>query len=901
MTKHNMIQHIWRALTSEEQKEVCLSIWTSGDSLSEKIRGKLLGDLAICLRYREKYLRRQSDDRKAAWLYQRVNGAPLRRFHEALLRAWLVVQHGQMIEMFLDKQAIPHVGVFISDEAKTPSKESFCIGLKKIREKWDDRIIALYLGFCIASGAGDFWANLPAALSAEGVDLWDAMVAEHEKQESVIGEQSDSTALSEEAEGFTTLDVILIKNAVATALNQDGALTPDDMEHLVEEVLEASADRQRSFFHQGFFHSLFKKPFIFEFSGNNAERRAWYFYGVLSGLLRAGDTGYCLAMLKKKKGLTKLLTSDTSIPCGAMLLPNLYTVLLDGGEFGLLGEWLTGQLQQMSSVKLGNLLLEMYGDAASLLRKGKSAEANVLLQAMGDALLDRTDLDPDLRENLRLVIVRKKAQAHQLQGNFTVASSMLKEILGGGQFFDAANASADLGLIEGGFRSLAAVLPGKDEATQQARFDALTCGRGCFDDAISKYGDDATNAHFCLGMMGTMSGQEGAEITADHFNRALAGMMLKQEAYTEASLIDWARFGLGLALLETTEPNNLQMARERLQMVMDHSTVFPAWLWVRTLQVATVFDDPELPGILANHLLDTYSAWAFPLLRQAGVHTLQSIRGRYFEWLTSQQMKGTEKFSALLELLGSKSLAGSDGFDEDILDEMEGLAIEDGQVRKRFAEFLSTEGFWEPAWSRSDAEISLAHMYELDGLFDQAADLYRRLFYRLRDSSEMHNLAEARQLAERIHGYNLETDPSKAMLDSLPDVGEDKDEVSAYALLKNGKSVRILYVGGNETQAAYIETIRTSLISRFPGLTLQFYLPGWTSAWNQHFEKIKPMIRQADGVVLSLMVRTQFGRHVRAFCGSEHPWLPCTGKGRQSLEKSIERAAIWYLERQASP
>jgi hypothetical protein len=105
--------------------------------------------------------------------------------------------------------------------------------------------------------------------------------------------------------------------------------------------------------------------------------------------------------------------------------------------------------------------------------------------------------------------------------------------------------------------------------------------------------------------------------------------------------------------------------------------------------------------------------------------------------------------------------------------------------------------------------------------------------------------------------------------------------------------ISLLYIGGNETQRQYEQTLKNEFAQEHPSWALEFYFPGWTSNWNDHLNAVKPKIRTSDAVILNTLVRTQFGRHVRKTCDSNTPWFPCTGRGRASLKRSIEEAACW--------
>jgi hypothetical protein len=111
------------------------------------------------------------------------------------------------------------------------------------------------------------------------------------------------------------------------------------------------------------------------------------------------------------------------------------------------------------------------------------------------------------------------------------------------------------------------------------------------------------------------------------------------------------------------------------------------------------------------------------------------------------------------------------------------------------------------------------------------------------------------------------------------------------------KQVRILYIGGNETQERYIEPLKKDWRTSWPGLQAEFYLPGWDSGWDAHWDKIAPKIPTFSAVVLSPLVRTQFGRTVRRNCNENTPWFSCTGRGKASIKRSVENAANWALSK----
>lgn len=887
---------LWAALTAEEHRDACLAFWTSEDVITNRVRPMLSKKLAEVMRFREKFLKVQPRERLAGWLFQRIGTDEMLPFTDDVLRAWLLVHHAPVIEHFLDACGLPRTGCFVADEAPSPDEASFSRGISAIRAKFGDRLPSLYLGFMMAEGATKFWKDLPQAVARSKFDLSAALGPFQEAGATVVP-APEPEAMSEDSAAMTTLDNLLIRTLVAGVLASDGALSADQVESLVEEVIDLSSERHRSYFHRGYFHALFERTFNFDFPGVNEQRRAWYAEGYFMGLIRRADKTSCVRLLKEKKDLRSLLLTGTATPCGAQLLRYMYEPLRDAEEFGILKEWLQHQLPRMTRDHREAMAEMMQDDGAALLRRGRAAEAQLLLEFVDEILKRDTAFDTETKKLLEPRNMRKRAQVMQAQGNFDAAREILEKLLVGSDVPDAGNAQTDFGLIKGGFRSLTSILPPREKGSVPARRDALERGREEFDVAARRPGEESTNACFCLGMLWMLNERTDAASAVDLFQRCLSEMLKREELYIEGGLIHWARFGLALALLETGEMSNLQQAGERIAQVMESALVVPDWLWVEVLQQAALFEDRELNQKLIDHVLKHGGESIFRAIGDASLYELPGIRRPYSDWLANQTLSATDRWKRLESMLGKDDSADGVELDRDILDLMEGLAVEHPTCRAGLKELLTRTDRHEAAWNRSETELVLTKLYELDGAFSEAAVCLSTRFFRLRESGKPHELFEARQIAERIHAYQLPDDPSVALLNCLQELGEeDQFPATVEQRLRGGEKVRVLYIGGNETQENYSDRIKADLKVKYSGVELDLFLPGWSSSWNLQLDKVKPMIGRSDVVVLSTLVRTQFGRHVREFCGSQHPWLPCTGRGRKSLQGSIERAAAWVLE-----
>ncbi len=111
--------------------------------------------------------------------------------------------------------------------------------------------------------------------------------------------------------------------------------------------------------------------------------------------------------------------------------------------------------------------------------------------------------------------------------------------------------------------------------------------------------------------------------------------------------------------------------------------------------------------------------------------------------------------------------------------------------------------------------------------------------------------------------------------------------------LRSYSEVRLVYVGGNEIQQQYEEAIAETLRQKFPGIMVRFHFPGWTSNWHVELEAVQNTLSSVKPrvVVLSTLVRTQFGRNLRRLLGESNiQWRSCTGRGRASIERALRGA-----------
>jgi hypothetical protein len=220
------------------------------------------------------------------------------------------------------------------------------------------------------------------------------------------------------------------------------------------------------------------------------------------------------------------------------------------------------------------------------------------------------------------------------------------------------------------------------------------------------------------------------------------------------------------------------------------------------------------------------------------------------------------------------------------LDGIEDIA-NDEPVRGLFLELLADPDRHGDIWGEDEVDEARYRLCDRARRFDEAVAALERLGHRLVGRAEDD---EARDIVDRIRAYGREPDPQ------LVARVEGVRGPPAAAPLVAGPGAaeargRVFVIGGNEVQAAYDRKLREWAAARWPNVELDLEHPGWSSNWGRQVDGWGERLAKAGAVVLMRFVRTQLGRTIRARCSEQDtPWVPCTGHGKASLERAIERA-----------
>jgi hypothetical protein len=208
----------------------------------------------------------------------------------------------------------------------------------------------------------------------------------------------------------------------------------------------------------------------------------------------------------------------------------------------------------------------------------------------------------------------------------------------------------------------------------------------------------------------------------------------------------------------------------------------------------------------------------------------------------------------------------------------------DTALDERFAAALAGNETLRLALDPAQADALRIEVLRRAGRLDDARGLASNLFYRAAGGSL--RTFDAGDLHELLAELGA-ADEELAELARLIPAPAASDGVAALA-----RPVRIVFVGGNESQERYRAAVDAALEERYAGLVeVTWFLPGWKSGWATEAARIEAAYPGADAIVVMTFVRTHLGRWVRRSAG-EHglPWVACTGHGRLAIQRAIERA-----------
>ena len=444
------------------------------DSGLKQTKENFILNLAKAYKFRSAFVRSWPSNKIAQFALKPLfqGKSKMDYFKDDFLYYWLLYEKREILVTFLDAQSIPHKrGNINEDYNVSPSVESFVKGIRAIKEKYDARVVGIYLGFLLTFYNSDsFWENLSEAIKSSDFNfkkalIWPQKIDESKKVQTVQERLDDTEEEVQECETFTTMDNMMFRLVVDAVTEQEGSLNTTQIGDVIEELIALNSERKRSLFHKGFLQSIDNQPFNLNFPGANEERRCWYMTGFIVGLARLNMHSEISSLIKENRELNRRIISNTDIDCGRILLQSIPKILFDLGDHSILIALVNHQLSRLSPSSISKMTLFLYSSGTSLLRINSYQEAKGYFDSVQSIIEQNSDLFYD---TFKAYNRRKQGQSLQHKGQFSEAKKILTQLIEEKELGDKPNAQADIGLIEGSFRSLRNVLPsGKSENSQK--------------------------------------------------------------------------------------------------------------------------------------------------------------------------------------------------------------------------------------------------------------------------------------------------------------------------------------------------------------------------------------------------------------------------------------------------
>lgn len=901
---------VWKDLDPQTRRHIAVVALED-----EKLAKAVIVALARHDRVRRQTVEKWSLDKRADHV-ARMRRLPSSQLAAALFTQFHLVQRKRLVVSFLDFLKIPHAAGLIRniEELEPPTRGHMVAAIRRLAASFPRSHVELFLDVLSCQSTFDVFRDFDdARVEALGVkgpaappkpaatDTFGGRMEADLSEEQEHTHPEPAPPPDETPPTFTTLDQVLIRSVVAAVADVHGALPPDKVEDLVEEVIQLNLERHQSYFHRGFLAVLLGRALELDFPESSDARRGWYACGAIIGYKRKNDLEHVVELLTARPEVARELARP-----GTGYAERVVSVVFEAycakGRFAEAARFLSPVVVGRAGVPFARDVLDT---ASSLIRERREADARRLLDVLLQALPALAE-DPDLPADFEVLLQRRRAHCARLRGDFDGARKLLEPQLDVADPGVRSDILADLGLIECGLRSLADVRLPPEEAMLDDFAAQFTPGWRYFERSSRVAAGGRNHGDFCIGMALFARGDAAAAVP--YLERAVAGMGADPDRYGRFGPLDSARLALAVALAELTDLARVPYARDLMRQILDAHTKAPEYMWRRAL-AAFDLTDPEAAIELAHELYRAEGTRALAVLAETRI--VRHVPAALDELLGQAQRREftpEKRFDAARVVLSEShamrdapSPEGPAVFREraaEALDVLVELAAAE-PFRTWLIDLLDDEhGAWRTAMEPLDARVVLAALYEAKGLFANAASELAQAFHATLDVDDEWALGKAEALLEDIRA--LGGDEAVASLEprlvQYKEVFERRsqsglvipptvDPSELYGL--------VLVVGGNETQSQQDEAIAAAIKRQWPNITILFERTGWNSNWGEQMRAMEGQLARARVVVIMRYVRTMLGKALRKRCGElEIPWVACTGGGRASMLRSIEQAVL---------
>ena len=886
---------IWNDLSLINRTTAVDALWVSND---EDAKHQAIDCLASHGGFRRRFLEKMSRSK----LTKRLTVLP--SLPSSLIRDTIKVLYlGPWVNClghFLDGLRLPHIKGILQDdeiELEPPSQARALKSIKSTRKKFglehaDALVEALYLL------NSELYCHLPVALAEiqnensakEGADS-----AKDNRPAAAPDEENEKLALPENQAGrFTTLDRKLIKSIVASVSEIEGALDEDEIDDLVDEVLALNVDRHQSYFHLGFLNAMKSCDASLNFPESNENRRAWYLAGAVSAHARRREDDKILSLLDEHGDSFKPLMSG-----GHDATPYALSYLVDA----LWNNDREAEIPRLTSPQAwGRLspfaLSQELVRTTDLLAANEAERAEPHLRLLERCLSWRVKQGLEVSPHLIHTVQRRRAHALRQRGDFESARKRLILIENSGPAAIKARVQADLGLLDAKFRSLSRIcFPDKKQDLGDLASD-LELGRERFLVSAELAGIDGGHGAYCLALQAVANNDSKAALR--YAEQAEAFFASKPSTYARGGLLARARLLLGWSLATELERSRCTKAADCLAYAVRE--LGSEGLYLVEDAVAALADlNAEVTAGLAKDLQsvlqekDVSSEGVMNAAAQRVVlRRSPEMRDLVLERAQAKGRSRTERFADALQLLEIAGTIDKSELAASSLDILQDIALRNpsSDQSDSFLALLEEDDRVSTGWEGRDVLDARLELHLQRGECATAASLLEELAHETLGREDSWAVAEAREQLIEIKGLGVEGMPTAALINRInameQSAASDNAAKPVNTIQPRGK---VLFLGGTEAQARYADDIKESIHADYPHVELEFAHLGWSSNWGRQLDSLSGSMERSDAFVLMRFMRTMCGRQLRRSAGELGiPWIPCTGHGKDSVERAIRRA-----------
>ena len=697
---------------------------------------------------------------------------------------------------------------------------------------------------------------------------------------------------SSELQREDELDRVVIRAIVGAQHREVGALPCEAVDRLVETVLLLNTSRFRSYFYVGFVQAFRGLAFSMPETATNPARRAWYVSGYFTGARRKLGTGDFLCAVSGISGSDAEALRDPSAQGAVQRLgPLVVAAALEQGDAEVVERWLGWMgpcdaqvVRRVAAFALREPWKQPEGDVRLSLKVVEVLAARRAMEGV-------ESIDPDEAELLlgAAGLIRDAGKSHS-------AADILGVEAGSWGDFESPRTTA-LFATESGLAHSSALVPrsasGFREVTNRIQ-SALETGAVCQSSSLHLIGV------LCEAMV---SLAEGAAMSTSDVRQLLAAVRDVRSAIqftgsTKARLASIRTTELDtalgvhaalLALLGVIE-ESAEEAVSTLEEWIGAGKAVPVEYLKLALANAALMNCRGLPRLFAQ-AVQRFGAEVVDYDALSGVAANAESHGALLDLVSDSTvpMLPGQRWELCMAIGRHAARAARDP-DTALrcLQLMQDLAEREPTTFGPRLIGVLADQVWMPVLEE-DARDSIAiAAAELIGDYDVVVE---GLLRQLRRAVHEQRPALAVDILELMDARDMGPLVPAELRTRV--IASGSSAQRSVAAARQGRAVRILFVGGNEIQARWDREVEEWIRREFSGVGVTWIHPGWSSNWNKPLSEVERELPRHGAVVLMKFVRTIFGEKVRKFA-SEHdrPWIPCTGHGLSSVKRAIEAAVV---------